>query len=166
MTSRTFDESGADLDDAADDAAPGDDAVVAVHAVLCAAIDRHDVRRRLGIVADHRRSDPVGMRELRAREILRRRNAREPFLQLVVLREQPRRSRCAAARSPTDQPGRANERVERAAHAADDRRRGELKIRAHRRHGHRERRGSTCAREVELKQRDESGHDDRPDYRE
>jgi hypothetical protein len=153
------------LDDAADDARTGHDAVVAAHVVLRADVDRHDAQRRFGVVADHRRLDAVGVRQLCRGEIVDGGDAREPFAQLVVLRAQ---HGVLTAQVPVvrRELRRAHDVGEAGARAVDDHGQRELKKRARRRDGGRQRRRSTGAREIELEKRDESGHDDRSDYRE
>jgi len=64
------------------------------------------------------------------------------------------------------QSRRARNRSGGAADGVDDRRDGDLRIGGDRRDGERQRRTASGADEVKLQERDEGGHDDRPDYRE
>ena len=92
-------------------------------------------------------------------------DARESLAVFVVL---PVQRRVFGTQPPVvrGQARCAYRRLEPAAHAVDNHRCGQLQVRAHRGYGDGERRRPTGARKVELEKREESGHDDRPDYRE
>jgi hypothetical protein len=118
-----------------------------------------------GIETDHGRGDAVGVRELRARQPERVGDARQAFRILVVLRTQ-RRVLGAQALVFRAESGRACDVGRSAAHRVDDCCDRDLHVRRHRRDGERERRRTSGTGEVKLQERDEGGHDDRPDYRE
>ncbi len=153
------------LDDAADHAVGGDDAVIASDVIARAAIDRDHVLRRFGIVADHGRGDAGRVLELSERDVAFGGNPCERFGQRAVLGPQTfvLRSQFGVG---VREPGRVDRGRERAPNRVGDGRDGKLSVGSNRGDGGGERASAALSSEVDLEQCNKRRHNDDADYRE